>query len=88
MERRLTIEGATSEELARGAIAAEAVFAEAGVAALQGAEGMFALERWDIKGFPEDDKPSEEDDWASGLEPNRGTASAETADRCRQHLPL
>ncbi|RUX46042.1 hypothetical protein EOA22_34355, partial [Mesorhizobium sp. M7A.F.Ca.US.014.04.1.1] len=65
MELRLNIEGATSKELARGVAAAEAVFARAGITALQGAEGLFALEGWDIKGFPEDDKPTEDEDRAA-----------------------
>ncbi|MER9052510.1 hypothetical protein NKJ73_21890 [Mesorhizobium sp. M0074] len=61
MELRLNIEGATPEELARG------VFARAGITALQGAEGLFALEGWDIKGFPEDDKPTEDEDRAASV---------------------
>ncbi|WP_245486312.1 hypothetical protein [Mesorhizobium sp. M7A.F.Ca.US.010.02.1.1] len=65
MELRLNIEGATPEELARGVAAAEAVFARAGITALQGAEGLFALEGWDIKGFPEDDQPTENEDQAA-----------------------
>ncbi|QKC98396.1 hypothetical protein [Mesorhizobium sp. NZP2298] len=65
MELRLSIEGATPEELARGVAAAEAVFARAGITALQGAEGLFALEGWDIKGFPEDDQPTEDEDRAA-----------------------
>lgn len=65
MELRLNIEGATPEELAHGVAAAEAVFAQAGITALQGAEGLFALEGWDIKGFPEDDQPTEDEDRAA-----------------------
>ncbi|WP_292622015.1 hypothetical protein [Mesorhizobium sp.] len=66
MELRLDIvEDATPEELTRGIAAAEAVFARAGITALQGAEGLFALEGWDIKGFPDDDKPTEDEDRAA-----------------------
>ncbi len=65
MELRLNIENATPEELARGIAAAEAVFARAGITALQGAEGLFALEGWDINGFPEDDKRTEDEDRAA-----------------------
>ncbi|MER8505306.1 hypothetical protein [Mesorhizobium sp. M0618] len=65
MELRLNIEDATPQELARSIAAAEAVFAPAGITALQGAEGLFALEGWDIKGFPEDGKPTEEEDRAA-----------------------
>lgn len=73
MELRLNIEGATPEELARGIAAAEAVFSRAGITALQGAEGLFALEGWDIKGFPEDDQPTEDEDrlLRSGWKPTR-----------------
>ncbi|MER8753042.1 hypothetical protein NKH57_28025 [Mesorhizobium sp. M1050] len=62
MELRLNIDDATPQELARGIAAAEAVFERAGIMALQGAEGLFALEGWDFKGFPEDDKPTEDED--------------------------
>ncbi|ESZ05791.1 hypothetical protein X737_35535 [Mesorhizobium sp. L48C026A00] len=65
MELRLNIEDATPQELVRGIAAAETVFARAGITALQGAEGLFALEGWDIKGFPEDDKPTEDEDRAA-----------------------
>ncbi|MGY2991218.1 hypothetical protein [Mesorhizobium sp. URHB0026] len=67
MELRLNIEGATPEELACGVAAAEAVFARAGITGLQGAEGLFALEGWDIKGFPEDDQPTEDEDQAASV---------------------
>jgi len=67
MELRLNIEGATPEELARGVAAAEGVFERAGITPLQGAEGLFALEGWDIKGFPEDDKPTEDEDQAATI---------------------
>jgi hypothetical protein len=65
MELRLNVEDATPQEVARGIAAAEAVSARAGITALQGAEGLFALEGWDIKGFPEDDKPTEDEDRAA-----------------------
>ncbi|WP_245490459.1 hypothetical protein [Mesorhizobium sp. M7A.F.Ca.US.011.01.1.1] len=32
---------------------------------MQGAEGLFALEGWDIKGFPEDDQPTENEGQAA-----------------------
>ncbi|MER8859105.1 hypothetical protein NKI09_15805 [Mesorhizobium sp. M0757] len=78
MELRLNIEGATPQELCRGIAAAEAVFARAGITALQGAEGLFALEGWDIKGFPEDDKPTEDEDQAATvwLEADKAAAAA------------
>ena len=62
MKLRLRIEGASPEEMARGIAAAEAVFAKEGVSAEEAAYGTFALEGWDIKGFPEDDEPSEAED--------------------------
>lgn len=76
MELRLDIEHATPQELARGVAAAEAVFARASVTALQGAEGPYALEGWDIKGFPEDDKPTEDEDRAAAVWLEAGEAAA------------
>ncbi|WP_245261348.1 hypothetical protein [Mesorhizobium sp. L103C131B0] len=74
----MNIEDATPQELARGIAAAETVFARAGITALQGVEGLFALEGWDIKGFPEDDKPTEDEDRAATvwLEADEAAATA------------
>lgn len=41
------------------------MFARTGITALQGAEGLLALEGCDIKGFLEDDKPTEDEDQAA-----------------------
>ncbi|MES0100504.1 hypothetical protein [Mesorhizobium sp. M0019] len=78
MELRLNIQGATSQGLALGIAAAEAVFARAGITALQGAEGLFALKGWDIKGFPDDDKPTEDEDLAAAvwMEADKAAAAA------------
>ena len=51
--------------MARGIAAAEAVFEQAGITALQGADDLFALEGWDIKGFLQDDKPTDDEDSAA-----------------------
>ncbi|RWE77598.1 hypothetical protein [Mesorhizobium sp.] len=78
MELRLDIEGATPEEIARGIKAAQAVFDDAGITAEEAAHGMFALEGWDIKGFPEGEKPSEQEQKAADawLEANRAACDA------------
>lgn len=67
MELRLDIEDASPEEIARGIAAAEAVFERTGISAIDAADGMFALEGWDIKGFPEGEEPSEEEDRAASV---------------------
>jgi len=78
MELRLDIEGATPEETARGILAAQAVFDETGITAEDAASGMFALEGWDIKGFPEGEEPSEQEQKAADawLEANRAACDA------------
>ncbi|MER9296988.1 hypothetical protein NKI38_10930 [Mesorhizobium sp. M0621] len=78
MELRLNIEGATPEEHARGVAAADAVFARAGITPLQGADGLFALDGWDIKGFPEDDQPTEDEARAAAVwvEADKAAATA------------
>ncbi|MER9236907.1 hypothetical protein NKI56_33790 [Mesorhizobium sp. M0622] len=54
MNLLLRVKGASREEISRGVLAAEAVLERAGITAEEAAEGMFALEGWDISGFPED----------------------------------
>lgn len=78
MVLRLNIGNATPQQLARGVAAAEAVFARSGITALQGAEGLFALEGWDIKGFPDDDKPTEDENRAAAvwMEADKAAAAA------------
>ncbi|RWM39924.1 hypothetical protein [Mesorhizobium sp.] len=65
MPLRLVIENATAEELARGVAAAEAVFESSGISCEDAMSGMLAVELWDMKGFPEDAEPSEEQDAAA-----------------------
>lgn len=65
MPLRLVIENATFEELARGVAAAEAVFEASGISYEDAVNGMLAVELWDMKGFPEDAEPSEEEDAAA-----------------------
>lgn len=67
MPLRLVIENASSEELARGVAAAEAVFASSGVSVDDPVNGMFAVELWDMKGFPDDGQPSQEEDAAASV---------------------
>ncbi|MDG4881970.1 hypothetical protein [Mesorhizobium sp. WSM4884] len=67
MPLRLVIENATFEELARGVAAAEAVFEDSGISYEDAASGMFAVELWDMKGFPEDAEPTEDQDAAASV---------------------
>ncbi|TPK61149.1 hypothetical protein FJ930_27860 [Mesorhizobium sp. B2-4-15] len=78
MQLRLNIEGASSDEIAHGIAAAEAVFARAGISAEAAADGMFALEGWDIQGFPDDEQMSEEEDEAASvwMEANKAAIDA------------
>ncbi len=63
MDMRITIDGATPEELAGGLAAAQAAFDKAGITAERAAEAVFDVEGWDITGFPYDDAhyPDDED---------------------------
>lgn len=65
MKLLLTVEGATEEELKRGAEAALAVFDDTGIDPVTAFEGMSALEGWDIKGFPAGGLSDEESKAAS-----------------------
>jgi hypothetical protein len=67
MKLRLAIKGASPEDIQRGIEAAEQVFASAGISAEQAADGMFALEGWDDASFPDDGKPTEDDDNAAAV---------------------
>ncbi|TPL05817.1 hypothetical protein FJ938_14480 [Mesorhizobium sp. B2-4-14] len=67
MPLRLVIESASHEELARGVAAAEAVFQSSGISYEDAASGMLAVELWDMKGFPEDAEPTEEQDAAASV---------------------
>ncbi|MES0032509.1 hypothetical protein [Mesorhizobium sp. M0040] len=64
----MRVKGASGEEILRGLLAAEAVLERAGItASRQAAEGMFALEGWDISGFPDDGQPTEKEDKAAQI---------------------
>lgn len=67
MPLRLVIENASPEEMARGIAAAEAVFKTSDVDPWDAANGMFAVEGWDIKGFPEDAEPSDDEKAAAAV---------------------
>ncbi|WP_027062846.1 hypothetical protein [Mesorhizobium loti] len=67
MTLRLCIERATTEELARGIAAAEAVFEGSGISYKDAMNGMLAVELWEMKGFPKDAAPSEEMDDKAGV---------------------
>ncbi|MER9685166.1 hypothetical protein [Mesorhizobium sp. M0139] len=54
----MKIEGATSEEIARGIDAAHVVYDREGIAAEVAASGMFALQVWGIKGSSQGEEPS------------------------------
>ena len=60
MQLRITVEGATKEEVRRGLNAALEVFDKAKMHPQIAAQGMFALEGWDIQGFPDDGLSDEE----------------------------
>ncbi|RUW46734.1 hypothetical protein [Mesorhizobium sp. M8A.F.Ca.ET.021.01.1.1] len=49
----LSVPGASPEEITRGIAAAEGALERAGFTAEEAADGAFALEGWDIIGFPE-----------------------------------
>jgi hypothetical protein len=59
MDVQISVSGASSTEIARGLAAAEFVFARHGVTAVEVAQAGFAIEGWDIEGFPPDRAPSE-----------------------------
>ncbi|MER9801862.1 hypothetical protein NKJ36_33275 [Mesorhizobium sp. M0142] len=59
MPLRLVIDEASSEEVARGIAAAEAVFEQSGISFEDAMNGMLAMELWDMKGFPKNAEPSE-----------------------------
>ncbi|QPC95118.1 hypothetical protein GA829_13725 [Mesorhizobium sp. INR15] len=67
MPLRLVIENATSKELARGVAAAKAAFERSGISIQDAMSGMLALELWDMKGFPEGEQPTEEEEAAAGV---------------------
>ena len=64
MEIRISVPGASSEEIERGLAAARAVFEEAGISAERAAEASFAIEGWDEAGFPDDDSYPDDEDFA------------------------
>ena len=57
MDLLLRVKGASTDEIARGTAAAEAVLERGGITAEQAARGAFALEGWDLHGFSEDETP-------------------------------
>ncbi|MER9330552.1 hypothetical protein NKJ26_17120 [Mesorhizobium sp. M0152] len=65
MPLRLVIEKTTFEELARGVAAAEAVFEASGISYEEAANGMLAVALWDMKGFPKDAEPTEDQNAAA-----------------------
>jgi hypothetical protein len=54
MDLILSVPGASPEEIARGIAAAESALERAGFTAEEAADGVFALEGWNINAFPED----------------------------------
>jgi hypothetical protein len=50
-EIRISVEGATPDEIERGIVAAKAIFHRARVTPEAAADGRFAVEGWDDRGF-------------------------------------
>lgn len=76
MGLRLTIDGASLEDIQRGIAAAEAVFKASGVSAQEAAGGMFALEVWDDAGCQGDFTAKQpEDARAAGVWMDAGEAA-------------
>ena len=67
MTLRLYIDGATTDEIARGLAAAEAVFEGSGVSYEDAMDGMLAVALWEMKGFSKDAAPSEDMDIKAGV---------------------
>ncbi len=63
----LYIEDATTDELACGIAAAEAVFEASGISYQDAMKGMLAVECWEMKGCPKDAAPGEENDVAASV---------------------
>jgi hypothetical protein len=61
MDIRISVPGATPEEIERGMAAAKAAFAKAGITPEQAADARFAVEGWDIRGFPDDEHPDDDE---------------------------
>lgn len=78
MDLVLSVPGASPEEIARGIAAAEAALERAGFTAEEAADGAFALEGWDINGFPEDGL----DDRAGDAAHAWGEANAAALEAC------
>ena len=60
MSIRIEAEGVSPEVLARAAEAAISFLAAAGVTAEQAAQGVWAREGWDLRGFAEEAEPTAE----------------------------
>ena len=61
MDIRINVDGASTEEVERGLEAARAVFAKAGITPEQAADARFAVEGWDVRGFPDDAYPDDDE---------------------------
>ncbi|MVA97958.1 hypothetical protein GN330_11955 [Nitratireductor sp. CAU 1489] len=84
----LHVDGASELELRRGLKAAEAVFERAGVSAERAAEGMFALEGWDIQSFPENSLSDEDGRAASAwIDATNAAVEACIRNRGREQAP-
>ncbi|CAM5659517.1 hypothetical protein MAUB1S_11488 [Mycolicibacterium aubagnense] len=65
---RITMPGASSDEIVRALMAASEVFDKASVTPVQAKHGMERLERWDDRGMKENDRGlRKKDDWRAGL---------------------
>jgi hypothetical protein len=67
MPLRILTKNATSEEISRGLAAAEAVFGSSGISHEDAMGGVLAVELWEMKGFPEEAEPDEEEQLAAKI---------------------
>jgi hypothetical protein len=51
MHFKISVKGAKPEEIAKGLVAAQAVFDQAGVTPYEAATARFNVEGWDVRGF-------------------------------------
>ncbi|TPK10445.1 hypothetical protein [Mesorhizobium sp. B2-5-7] len=85
----MEIKGASAEEKQRGIEAAKNVFAVAGLAPEQAADGMFALEGCDDASFQEEMEPDEDQDPAASvwMDANKAAIEACCADWAVDMVP-
>lgn len=88
MKLWLEVEGASEADIQRGLEAAEAVFKKTGVSPLQAVEGWFAMENWDIAGFPDDGSLTDEERRLAGVWLDAEDAAQDACLEGRDDMPL